>query len=281
MKNNIKMLAIDLDGTLLSTAESALSQRNLRAIRACIDKGILVAVATGRMRHRLPEAFLSIEGVRYLITSNGAAVVDLEEDEILFNDPLPMETVKEVVALLEEHQLYYELYHQGYAYMNQKVMDRYDGALFYPEQGLRRTMERSRKVLESLAVFFSDRPWSVNKVNIPYLPPELQSVLHEALNRLEGVTVTVSLTNNAEVNKQGTTKAKGIAFLCRHLGLTPEEVMAFGDADNDLAMLEAVGYPVAMGNALDSLKEIAWHVTASNDEDGVAQAIERFLLMEA
>lgn len=278
MINKIKMLAIDLDGTLLSTADSALSQRNRQAILACIDKGILVAVATGRMRHRLPEAFLSIEGVRYLITSNGAAVVDLEEDKILFNDPLPAETVREVVALLEDHRLYYELYHQGYAYMDQKVMDRYDGALFYPELGLRRTMERSRKVLGSLAVFFSEEPWSVDKVNIPYLPPEVQSLIHESLGKLEGVTVTVSLTNNAEVNKRGTTKAKGIAYLCSHLGLTPEEVMAFGDADNDLAMLETVGFPVAMGNALESLKEIAWHVTASNDEDGVALAIERFLL---
>ena len=100
----------------------------------------------------------------------------------------------------------------------------------------------------------------------------------EELNTLSGIVVTAAMDNNLEINKEGTNKGLGLLQLGKSLGISREEIMACGDGGNDVEMLKEVGFAIAMANAYDPVKTAADFVTVSNDEDGVAKAIERFVL---
>ena len=100
----------------------------------------------------------------------------------------------------------------------------------------------------------------------------------EELNTLSGIVVTAAMDNNLEINKEGTNKGLGLLQLGKSLGISREEIMACGDGGNDVEMLKEVGFAVAMANGSDPVKKAADFVTVSNDEDGVAKAIERFVL---
>ena len=118
----------------------------------------------------------------------------------------------------------------------------------------------------------------VDKVHGIFRTSKDQQDAYERLTQIPGVSVVSSFGNNWEVNREGTSKANALLRLGQTLGIKREEIMACGDDMNDYAMLEAVGFGVAMGNGNPRVKEIADHVTVTNDEDGVAKAIEKFAL---
>ena len=110
--------------------------------------------------------------------------------------------------------------------------------------------------------------------------PELFPPLLEKLGKLPGLTLTSSGRDNFanfEVLAEGVDKGRALRLLGEEWGISPEETAAIGDSDNDLAMLRAVGCPVAMGNASDGVKAVCALVTESNDEDGAAKAIDRLV----
>ena len=108
-------------------------------------------------------------------------------------------------------------------------------------------------------------------------PEEKQPVIREIMTRFPGYAVSSSLGNNIEINAKYATKGNALRFLCRRLGIYPAQCMAFGDGTNDYSMLRAAGLGVAMGNASEEVQSCADEVTQTNDEDGVAQMIERVL----
>ena len=95
---------------------------------------------------------------------------------------------------------------------------------------------------------------------------------------MEGIIISSSLYNNLEINAEGATKGNALMWLASHLGISRERTMAFGDGENDVTMLKAAGIGIAMGNGLEMAKRAADQVTLTNDEDGVADAIERLIL---
>ena len=139
----------------------------------------------------------------------------------------------------------------------------------------------TRDQVEDEIALVRDGQLSVEKINVFTADRKLRAMLWERLEGFEGLAVTSSLEYNLEINAAAATKGNGLLCLAEYLGLKPEQTMAFGDGSNDLSMIQAAGLGVAMENAMEILKQQADYITGSNQEDGVASAIEHFILSAA
>jgi Cof subfamily protein (haloacid dehalogenase superfamily) len=271
----IQLVALDMDGTTLRNNHRP-SEYTVSAIKRVLEKGVSVVPATGRMQALLPREIIEIEGINYAITSNGAAVVDVRTGERIKTEHVPKEYVAFMLEVLAPHDIFFELYSGGDAYASRK--------------GMTYLQERSGVKESIIDEFFTDRTIVVDdihtiaekgieKVNMPFLSMDVRGQLLEHLLPLEGkVTMTSSDFNNIEVSALGASKGHALEWVAAKLGISPSQVMAVGDNYNDLAMLGFAGVSVAMGNAEQAVREAADFVTHTNEEDGVAAVLERFIL---
>lgn len=273
---DIKLLAVDLDETFLDQ-DAKVSEQNRIAVCKAVEQGIIFVVASGRMRYRMPDDVLSIPGLRYLVTSNGANVLDLQTGRVLFEDPISDDIALNIVCSIRQYPIYLELYSGGYAVTDRQLLSYYSPEMYSP--GRRTVMERGIHIADDLQAFIADPQNVIDKINIPIIPAEYSKEVSEILTRPE-ICITQSLPQNAEVNHCTANKAEGLSFLCNKLGIRPEQVLAFGDADNDLEMLQFAGHSVAMGNASSEAKAYSRYVTKSNTENGVAWFLEKYVLRQ-
>lgn len=272
---DIRLIAIDMDGTLLDE-EKRLSERNRQALETCIRRGIYIVPATGRPAGGIPEAVRTIPGVRYGILTNGAKVEDLETGKRIAEAQIGWQRAVEVLEFLSAYPAAYDPYINGRGKMEGRFRDHLD------QYGLPPAMQKlvlsTRDQVEDEIALVRENRLSVEKINIFTADPTLRQYLWEQLAQWEDLIVTSSLEYNLEINAAAATKGSGLLCLARHLGLKQEQTMAIGDGSNDLSMIQAAGVGVAMENAMEMLKEQADYITASNEQDGVAVAIEHFIL---
>lgn len=272
----IKLLALDMDGTTLKSDHVTVSPANRAAIEAANARGVFVVTATGRMRHRLPEAIEQTPGLHYAVTCNGASVFDLRREAPLYANPIPMDTALRVFDTLAPFPVFIEIYSGGFDYVERGRIPYIEASGF--SESRMKNLLRGRRTVEDQREYLLHPAAPVEKFNVPYLPPEHQQAVWEAMRGVEGVALTSSVAQNIEINAAGTDKGDGLRFLCEYLGVAPDEVMAVGDSRNDLEMLTFAGLAAAPANATDDIKAVADWVGPSNDDDCVARAIERFLL---
>ncbi|MGI5957945.1 MAG: Cof-type HAD-IIB family hydrolase [Massiliimalia sp.] len=270
----VKLLALDMDGTTLMDDHKTVSQENIRAIEQVMMQGIQFVPATGRMRAHLPEAIRQMPGWRYGITSNGAAVYDRQKDQLIYSHCLNREVTAQILEFLSPMPVFFELYCDGDSYVETRRM-RYAAEYGVPPQDMELLLGKCHAV-DDLAAYIRQEEIHLEKVYIPYLNPQMNEKIR---NYLAGfpVAITSSVDTNIEVNMENTSKGNALAWLCQLLGIDPGEVMAVGDNCNDLEMLELAGISVAMENGDPAVKEIADWVAPSNMKNGVACAIERYL----
>ncbi len=275
----IRLIALDLDGTTLCSDHLTLPAPNRSAIERAAAQGVQVVVATGRIRGRIPAQLREIPGLRYAVTSNGAAVCDLLTGETLYSNPIPQSLALRVLREIKPFGLYTELYCNGCSYVDRRgdeILSR------VPVSEGRRTMIRSsREQVESLSALAAQPDACVEKINLPFLPPHQIETVWALLDSIGGLAVTSSVAGNAEINAATANKGDGLSHLCGRLGIHPAEVLAIGDNGNDREMLQFAGLAAAPENALPEIRALADFVTASNDDCGVAQAIDRFVLCPA
>ncbi|GAB6167831.1 sugar-phosphatase [Clostridium carnis] len=265
-----KLVAIDMDGTLLREDKSV-SERTKKAIQAAKDKGVTVVLATGR----------PIEGVlRYLEELNMLG----EEDYVLsYNGSLVQKTkTKEIVSkvTLKGSDLHYlkdlsdKLGVNIHAFWEKK-------GLITPKNSKYTKVEAEINNIKVTEIDFSTISNDENMIKIMMIDePE---VLGPAIEKLpkevyDKYTVVKSTPYFLEFLNSSANKGTGVELLAKHLGIKREEIITFGDAGNDIHMIEYAGLGVAMENAFDEVKEIADYITDSNENDGVATAIEKFIL---
>ena len=271
---DLRLIAFDLDGTLLRSDKS-ISPRTLQALHAAQEKGVLLVPATGRLYRSLPEALLDEQLSRYFILVNGAQVYDAQEDKTLLTEELPPELALPMLQFLKTRNVVRGVYIDGLGHMSREDYAAIHNVArtFATETLLRRSycptddleqFTASAHSVQKIIAFFHDQS-------------EKQPVLREIAANFPGYAVSSSLGNNIEINAKYATKGNALRFLCRQLGIYPAQCMAFGDGTNDYSMLRAAGLGVAMGNASEEVQSCADEVTQTNDEDGVAQMIERVL----
>ena len=271
----IKVIAMDLDGTLLDS-EKRLSAENRAALQRAADMGIEIVPTTGRIYKIIPEAVRELPFIHYAITVNGAEVYDVKNDCILAKSELPYEKAVEVMAYLDGFDVVYDCYQNGDGYMTKALLDKvgdYLTSAYFAE-----IYAKTRKPVPELKAYLLERKQGVQKVQFCTKDQALRAFLLEDLKtRFDGVAISTALPYNGEINEKNAHKGGALQKLCQHLGCTMENVMTLGDGLNDITMLKLAGLSVAMENAAPEAKAAAKYVTGSCDESGVAQAIEKFL----
>ena len=270
----IKLLALDMDGTLLTT-DKRLTARARDALDRASAAGVWIVPATGRVFMGLPEAVLALPYLRYAITCNGACVVDAETDRALYRAELDVPLALEIMSWLDGQRLIYDCTVDGQSRMS---ADMYAVIPDYaPSPAVVGYMRDIRTPVPDLKAFVRDSARGVQKLQAFCLDEPTQRRLLAGVP-FPGLEVATSVTRNVEITRADATKGAALRALTAHLGLARDEVMAIGDGLNDVSMLRAAGVAVAMGNAAEAVKAVADVITADNDSDGVAAAIEALIL---
>ena len=272
----IRALFLDIDGTLIGSAEQV-SPRVQRALAAAHHRGCEVVLCTGRTRYRtLPIARLLGIPLGYAVTSNGGVLAHFGTSEIIYRHLIPKDIALTVINAVVTAGS------EPYVYEDSDI-EGIDGArvLYHPDLpiGAWAAADPRYRPHASLLMDLPFRPVSVSA----YGPPEkMRPMARELAQRLSNdLSVIQSGTQfnwGVEVYVGGISKRAGLETMAVRLDVAQEEIMAIGDHFNDLDMIQWAGWGVAMGNALPEAKAVADWVTGSVDEDGAAQAIERFIL---
>lgn len=271
----IKLVALDLDGTLLDSKKH-LSARNRRALEACVEKGIYVVPATGRTVLGIPEELKAMPGIRYAITLNGGVLIDMAKNRVIDERKLDCQATLEILEVVSGFHVMYDAYIEGMGISESRFYDHLD-EYNIPEE-IQKLVRITRTVVPNIEDHIRQSDVPVEKINLYCSSLKDRETIRTLLAERNDIIISSSLENNLEINALGATKGQGIRRLADHLGLGIEETMACGDGENDLTMIQMAGIGVAMANGEEALKTLADYVTATNDEDGVAQAIERFAL---
>lgn len=270
----IRLLGLDLDGTVFNS-EKRITPATLAAIRRAIAAGCQVLPVTGRILAGLPAQFTAVPGVAWAVTANGAAIVRLADGQVVHAVYLDRAAALDAAALCLSCDAMVDVYTGGLAVTQ---ADRFARLEEFSSPEMVPYFRASRTVTADLPAYVRAGGAGIEKVTALFTSEQQRQ---EAMARLEAdgrYLVTSSLPNNLEVNARGIDKGKGLLLLAKMLGIPPAQTMAIGDSSNDLPMLQAAGLSVAMGNATAQAKAAAHALTADNDHDGVALAIERYVL---
>ena len=274
---HICMIGLDLDGTVYNEAKE-ITPGVRQAIQDAIAQGVVVLPATGRPFGGLPEAFLKIPGVRYALTSNGAAVVDLESHERIYEACMDQELAAKVISVMLEFDGLAEAYMDGKCYTDKRNYENASNFSLVPA-GLLAYIRASRIPKEQLAAFVRQQEHPVEKLHMIFGDTHTRD---RAFKHIKGRFPDLNITNassfNMEINSPTCNKGSSLLALGKILGIPRSQIMACGDSGNDYPMICAAGFSVAMGNAEERIKAAADVVTKSNEEDGVAWAIRQYVL---
>jgi len=263
----VKLLAIDLDGTLLRQ-DKRLTKRNGEAVQRAADAGVHVVIATARPPRSVREIHRALGLETITINYNGALIHEPTTGDHLFHQPLPPGLSRRIVEAARKKDPRIEL---SYEILDQWYTDRYD-----KPQKLETAKAFSPDFVGDLESFIDTTPTKLMLL----APPERLGGVHKFLQRKFGkkVSIVVSDTHLLQVVHPAVDKGNALRAVAERLGIDRDHVMAIGDAPNDLGMIEWAGLGCAVGNAWKSVRSAADHVVGENDADGVAEAIERFVI---
>lgn len=270
-----KLIALDLDGTALKDG-GWLSDVTRKAISDAVLAGFLVVPTTGRTLTEIPDEILAIPGIRFAIVSNGASIMDLENDEEIYSDLIPLDSAKILFDLLYAQNVAFQAYSEGVSFCDERFMAEVVSYFGGRDKNYYWLAERIRFV-KNLPAYFEKAKRHIEKITVNRLIGEDRIMIEQALAEISTLVTTSSDPRNMEINSATANKGSALLELSRGLGILPEHVMAIGDGNNDVEMLSVAGFSVAMGNAEPVVKQVASYVTVSNNDDGVVVVFRKFL----
>ena len=277
--DDIRIIALDLDGTLLDSDKN-LSEANRAALAAAAAKGILVVPTTGRFFGMMPPAVRDLPFVRYAITVNGAQVYDRETDTAIVREELPLEQALAIMRYLDGFDVIYDCYQDNWGRMTRAMQEKAEEYAQCPHYV--KMIREFRKPYPDLKGYLAEQGRDVQKIMLFARDPAMRDrILADIQTHFDNLAVSTSTFNNLEINTATAHKGRAIERFAAHFGWTLANCMAFGDGLNDLSMVKMAGTGVAMANAAPEVLAAADYVTLSNDEDGVAAALEHFGLIDS
>ncbi|MFC4768327.1 Cof-type HAD-IIB family hydrolase [Effusibacillus consociatus] len=260
-----KLVAIDLDDTLLRE-DLTISERNRQTIRQVIQKGVIVTIATGRMYASAKRFAVQLELDVPLITYQGALIKTALTGEVLYEKLLHPGVVKSVIQLAFDRGIHVQAYSNDALYTQEeneevRAYTELVGVNYQVADLMEIAEQGTPKVLYSGDPDFLDE-----------FAHEVKAVVGNRAN------VFKSKPHFLEVTHPEATKGQALDYLVQRLGITREEVIALGDSYNDLDMIEYAGLGVVMENAPEAIRQLADYVTGHHEKDGVAEALNRFVL---
>lgn len=287
-----KLIAIDIDGTLLNSY-GEVTEENKKAIKMAIDKNVNVVLTSGRM----PKAILPIANEvcanKYLISGNGAAIYDVKKDKTIYNNYMSKEKVLEIIDICEKNSMFYNVYTNNVILtksLNYNI-------LFYHNENKKNPEDKKIKinVINDIYSYIKDYTGDdLLKITICDSDKMIFNSIMNKLRRLRDIDVLEVAHMSKKIIKHGTedfeisyfyteitnenvNKWTAIEQLIKVLNISKEEVMTIGDNINDKEMIENAGIGVVTGNSSPYMKKIADEVVASNNESGVAEAIQKYI----
>lgn len=273
--SKFKMIVTDMDYTLLGK-DKTISERNKQAIKKASQKGIKIVIATGRI-YTSAKVYAKLIGIDTpIIASNGAIIRQDHTNNTIFQSILPDEIIREMIAICHKNEVYCHLYTSKTVYAEKltNISNTYN----LWNENLAKEDKIDIQINENLEEVIKAEKGNILKaVVVDKDENKVKSIRNEIL-KTGMVSVSQSLKNNLEVMNTGVSKGNAIKILSEIYKINREEIMSFGDNENDISMIEYAGLGIAMKNAEECLKCKADYITDDCDSDGVALAIEKFVL---
>ena len=270
MTQPIKLIAVDLDGTLLNSKHQ-MSKRNEKALKAAIAKGVQVIIATAKTRTSASDIVKRLELTTQGIYLHGLAIYNAD-GSLAYQKTLEPAIARQVLTFAEDRGFYV------IAYSGTRILVRSSNLRF--EQYIKEYNEALPEIIGPIQNILGDMP--INKLLITRFDEakRVKALRWQLSMQLDDqANVTGSIRDDMlEVMPPNISKSVTLAALIKQAEIKAENVMAIGDGGNDIDMIEMAGIGVAMGNARQALKDKADHIVADNDHDGVAEAVEKFVL---
>ncbi|WP_422484350.1 Cof-type HAD-IIB family hydrolase [Gudongella sp. DL1XJH-153] len=271
---DIKLIAIDMDGTLLNSSNK-LTERTKKAIAMAKEKNVEVVLATGRvLKSALHYAnLLNLDS--YIAACNGAILVDNKGNDI-YRKPINKKKLEKIMEIGHDMSVYFHFYNEDTFFTRTYVKEIVD---YYSSSNGKFTGQSIDVDIYKSIRDIAERV-DLDVFKFLFIDNDLDKLiqLKKRLGSIEGISISKSWTNNLEVMEEGVSKGRSLEHLCRLMNISLNNTMAIGDNENDLSMLEIAGISVGMGNGAKSVLEKVYYVTEDNNHDGVAQAIEKFVL---
>lgn len=270
-----RLVAIDLDGTLLDMNKN-ISQRNKRAIALAIEKGVKIVICSGRVYKGARLYAKQVDSKDPVIACNGAIISENIDGKVIYSNNIETDDCLKVIDICHKYEVYYHIYagdvmlteELGFTSLN----------YFVKNQELPHEDRVVIEVVENMADKIKSIQGQVLKCVVVTDDTQLLKRIRSEIEQIPSIEVISSYFDNIEVMNKGVSKGAALKRLSELLDIPPEEMLAIGDNENDISMLKYAGLGVVMDNGEDCAKEAAQYVTASNSQDGVAEAIEKFVL---
>ncbi|MCL2319107.1 MAG: HAD family hydrolase [Treponema sp.] len=275
MKLAVRMVATDMDGTLL-TNDKKLTPDNIAVLKELRERGIHVVVCTGRHPDNARFVLAKYGLVFPVIGLNGSLIFD-KEAGVLAAHPFDASSVREVVAILEKNHMDYFVFTLGYVVLREQIPGTYTGAplINYVYEISNGNYRAGTAEVEKA---LGGDVYKVAAFNRPN--PALLEKTRAELKGLEGISVSKSSEINVEIMPRGIDKGSGLREYSGFVNIPLGETLSLGDQENDLPMLRSTGFSIAMANAPHTVKQAVNYETAGNEDDGFARALRKYILQE-
>lgn len=287
-----KLIAVDLDGTLLNSY-GTISEENRKAIKKVQKEGVKVVLASGRTTNSIKTLAEELGENEYIICGNGSLIYDLKKDEIIYDKFIDKNKALQIIQICEQNSIYYNVYTEDMVIA--KTLD--NNVLFYHQENSNKPDSKKTKInlvdniyeyvknlkeKNILKFTISDKSRIIFNSIIKKLRNikniDVLDVAHMSRKIIKSGTEEVSLEYYyTEITSENVDKWNAIEWLAEKLEIKREEIMTIGDNINDKMMIENAGLGVAMRNSDPIIKEISDKIVASNNENGVAEAIYNIL----
>jgi Cof subfamily protein (haloacid dehalogenase superfamily) len=263
-----------MDGTLLNSKDRV-SDENKEALKYLQSKGIHVAIATGRIYTTARVYAKYLELVTPIICCNGAIVKNLKDDSIIYSNPISKENCFKLIDILRENNVYFHFYSEDTIFGErlEKKM------LYFSEWG--KTLKEEDRIKVEVVKDSKDiinRNETIYKFGFQSDDDKVLREIADKVSKKVDVEIHKSFSNMSDIMSIGVSKGSAIEKLANSLGVKREEIIAIGDNENDMSMIKYAGLGVVMENAEDKVKKVADYITSTNDENGVAEAIRKFIV---
>jgi len=272
---NYKLICIDMDGTLLND-KKIISERNIKAIRLAHDIGVRIAVCTGRI-FTSAESFSDLLGVKSpVIAANGAYIREKDSDEVIYKSSIGIQKCNKLLSVFRLYDIYPHFYTNGMIFTeNIEYSSR-----FYEKTN--KTLPKDKQIKVVLVTDWDDvfKKYEAEIFKAIGIDSDVEKIRKAkiTIRDMKEFEVVSSHFDNFEVTDMGVSKGNAVKVLGDYYGIDREQIICIGDSENDLSMIKYAGLGIAMGNADEDVKEAAKYITDNNNCDGVAKAIEKFVL---
>ena len=283
-----KLVAIDLDGTLLNSY-GEVSEKNKEAIQKAKNKGAEIVIASGRPISSARSYAYEVGADNYIICGNGSVLYDMKNEQIIYDKFIERQKALQIIKICEENSIYYNVYTEKEIIAKNLQYN----VLYYHKENLTKAEEDKThiNIVDSIYDYVSNIDGKILKIMICDGHQTIFNAIMRKLKEVEDVEVLEVAHMSRKIIRQGTEeipieyfyteisaknvdKWTALEVLKEKMQISTEEIVTIGDNINDKKMIENAGMGIAMGQSTPRVKEVAKYVTGSNNEDGVAKALD-------